>query len=177
MAEPRVPGGDPAALELPCGRTVPVAELDMGLREYSCGCGGTHAVVMDVHPLSRWVPESIVEVLRATVETADEWGEFGSLHLMGIVMEEFPEEVASVDVSEDGSVGYTMVWMTGFDSRRLHEVVVELLVELMEHAISHAPDDSAASRFEEQMLEFDVERFVEAYRRERDFEDEFDRAV
>jgi hypothetical protein len=34
-----------------------------------------------------------------------------------------------------------------------------------------------AAQFEEQMLEFDVSEFVDAYRAERDFEDEFDRAV
>jgi hypothetical protein len=177
MAEPRVPGGGSASFDLPCGRTVPVTDLDMGLRDYSCSCGERHAVVMDVHPLSRWVPESIVDVLRVTVETTDEFGEFGTPHLMGIVLEEFPEAVESVDVSEDGSVGYTMVWMTDFDSRRLHEVVVELLVELMEHAISHASDDAAISEFETQMLEFDVEAFVEDYRAQRDFENEYDRAV
>ena len=177
MAEPRVPGGDTAELDLPCGRSVAVHDLDMGLRDYECACGERHAVVMDVHPLSRWVPESIVDVLRVTVDTSDDWDEFGTVHIMGMVLEEFPEEVASVDLSEDGSVGYTLVWMTEFDSRRLHEIVVELLVELMEHAISHAEDGSVAAQFEEQMLEFDVGEFVEAYREQRDFDDEFDRAV
>jgi hypothetical protein len=67
--------------------------------------------------------------------------------------------------------------MTDFDARRLHAVVVELIVELMEHAVSHATDEDAASEFETQMLDFDVEEFVETYREQRDFEDEFDRAV
>jgi hypothetical protein len=174
MPEPRVPGGEAAELDLPCGRTLSIHDLDMGLRDYECGCGERHAVVMDVHPLSRWVPESIVEVLQVTVDTSDDWGEFGTVHVMGMVLEEFPESVTSTDVSEDGSVGYTMVWTTSFDSRRLHEVVVELLVELMEHAISHAEDGSVAAQFEEQMVQFDVGEFVEAYRRERDFDDEFD---
>ena len=84
---------------------------------------------------------------------------------------------SSADVSDDGSVGYAMVWMTDFDARRLHEVVVELVVELMEHAVSHASDENAVSQFEEQMFEFDVEEFVALYREQRDFEDEFDRAV
>jgi hypothetical protein len=177
MADPRVPGGGATELELPCGRSLRVSDLDMGMRDYACGCGADHAVVMDVHPLSRWVPEAIVDTLRETVETADDFEEFGTVHLMGIVLEEFPEQVTSLDVSEDGSVGYAMVWTTGFDSRRLHEVIVELLVELMEHAVSHATEDDAASAFETQMLEFDVEEFVTAYREQRGFETEFDRAV
>jgi len=45
----------------------------MGLREFDCECGETHAVVMDMHPLSRWVPEFLVEVLQETVEPADEF--------------------------------------------------------------------------------------------------------
>ncbi|MFB6204940.1 MAG: DUF5815 family protein [Haloglomus sp.] len=176
MTEPRVPGGRGAELDLPCGETIDAHDLDMGMREFRCGCGADHAVVVDVHPLSRWVPEALVETLRAAVETTDE-GEFGTTHVMGIVMEEFPEKVASADVSEDGHVGYAMVWVTDFDSRRLHEVVVELLVELMEHAVSHADDESAMSSFEQQMLEFDVAAFVEQYRRERDFEGEHDAPV
>lgn len=177
MAEPRVPGGRDSALELPCGETVSVYELDMGLREFSCDCGDAHAVVVDVHPLSRFVPEFLVDVLRATVETADDSPEFSTTHLMGIVLEEFPERIVAEDVSEDGNVGYAMLWVADFDSRRLHEVAVELLVELMEHAVSHAEDDSAVSEFEEQMLEFDVAAFVEEYRRERDFESEHDTAA
>jgi hypothetical protein len=174
MTEPRVPGGRTRTLSLPCGETVAVGDLDMGMREYACPCGERHAVVMDMHPLSRFVPEDLVAVLDQTVDTTT--GEaFGTTHVMGMVLEEFPESVTSTDVSEDGSVGYTMVWTTSFDSRRLHEVVVELLVELMEHAISHAEDGSVAAQFEEQMVQFDVGEFVEAYRRERDFDDEFDR--
>jgi len=65
-----------------------------------------------------------------------------------------------------------MVWVTEFDSRRLHEVVVELVVELMEHAASHADDDEALSAFEREMVEFDVSEFVEQYRAERDLEAE-----
>jgi len=175
MAEPRVPGGRGADLELPCGETVDVHDLDMGMRDLACVCGETHAVVVDVHPLGRFVPEFLVEVLRATVDTTDEDTEFGTAHLMGMVMEEFPERVAAEDVSEDGQVGYALVWVTDFDSRHLHEVVVELVVELMEHAISHADDDSAMSEFEEQMLRFDVAEFVDRYREDREFEGEFDR--
>ena len=176
MPDPRVPGGDRGRLELSCGETVHASDLDMGMREVRCDCGDVHAVVVDVHPVSRFVPESIVDVLRETIETDDDFPEFGTPHVMGIVMEEFPDEVAVADVSEDGSVGYAMVWVTGFDARRLHEVVVELLVELMEHAVSHADEDTAAE-FERQMMDFDVEAFVEEYREERDFESEVDTPV
>ncbi|MCU4742974.1 DUF5815 family protein [Halobacteria archaeon AArc-m2/3/4] len=177
MAEPRVPGDDSETIDLPCGTTVDPTALDLGMREYTCSCGDRHAVVMDLHPPSRFFPESLVEVLRETIETEDDFGEFGTPHLMGIVLEEFPDQVVAYDASETGSVGYTMCWMTDFDSRRLHEIVVELVVELMEHAVSHAEDDTAVSEFEEQMLEFDVESFVESYRAMRDFETEHDRPV
>ncbi|WP_255149054.1 DUF5815 family protein [Halorarius halobius] len=173
MTGPRVPG-DGDRLELPCGESVAVTDLDMGMREFDCDCGAVHAVVVDVHPLSRFVPEAIVETLRATVETADDAPEFSMAHLMGIVLEEFPEQVAAEDVSDDGAVGYAMVWVAEFDARRLHEIAVELIVELMEHAVSHAENDEAASQFEEQMLEFDVSAFVEQYRQEREFETEYD---
>ena len=176
MPEPRVPGGGSGALELPCGETMHAHDLDMGLREFDCGCGDRHAVVVDVHPVSRFVPESIVDVLRETVETDDEFPEFGTPHVMGIVLEEFPEKVAVADVSDDGHVGYALLWVTDFDSRRLHEIVVELLVELMEHAVSHG-DETTASRFEEQMMAFDVEAFVDRYREEREFDSEHDTAV
>ena len=173
METPRVPG-ESDALSLPCGRSVRPTEIDLGMREYACSCGDAHAVVTDVHPPSRFFPESVVETLRGVVDTDDEFGEFGTPHLMGIVMEEFPEEVVAEDVSEDGEVGYAVLWVTDFDSRRLHEIVVELVVELMEHAMSHADDTNASADFEEQMLSFDVEAFVDEYRDERDFEDEYD---
>jgi hypothetical protein len=162
MAEPRVPGGDEDALALSCGERIDPHTLDMGLREVSCDCGERHAVVLDVHPPSRFVPESLVAILRETVEPADDFEQFGTAHLLGMAMEEFPEEVAVEDASDDGEVGYALVWVTSFDSRRLHEVVVELVVELMEHAVSHAAEGDA---------------FVEQYRRERDFDDEFDSMV
>jgi hypothetical protein len=174
MAEPRVPDREMATITLPCERTIGVHDLDMGLRDFECSCGDRHAVVMDVHPLSRWVPESIVDILRVTVDTSDEWDEFGTVHLMGMVLEEIPEAVTSADLSEDGSVGYTMIWTTEFESQRLHEIIVELVVELMDHAISHAEDDTVGSQFEDQMHQFDVAEFVAAYRADRDFDDEFD---
>jgi len=175
MPTPRVPGDDDR-LELSCGETVRPVDLDLGIREFDCECGERHALVVDAHPISRFVPESIVDVLRESVETDDEFPEFGTAHVMGMVLEEFPEAIAASDVSDDGRVGYALVWVAEFDARRLHEIVVELLVELMDHAASHG-DEATAERFEEQMLEFDVTAFVEQYRRERDFDSEFDAPV
>ncbi|MWV63290.1 hypothetical protein GRS48_00375 [Halorubrum sp. JWXQ-INN 858] len=173
MAQPRVPGGDDDGLELACGRTVALGELDLGMREFDCDCGGTHAVVMDVHPPERFLPEFLVEVLREAIETtSEEMPEFDTPHLLGVVLEEFPEAVVAHDASEDASVGYAMVWVADFDAYRLHEVIVELVVELMEHAVSHAEDGEALSRFEEEMMAFDVTAFVDQYRAERDLDAE-----
>jgi hypothetical protein len=177
MAEPRVPGGDGDSLTLPCGESLDPSTLDMGLRDFRCDCGESHAVVMDVHPPSRFFPESLVEVLRTAVDTEDDFEEFGTPHLLGMTLEEFPEQVVSESFADDGSVGWSMLWVTEFDSQRLHEVVVELVVELMEHAVSHAEDEDAVGEFEEQMLAFDVAEFVEAYRAQRDFDSEYDRAL
>ncbi|MFC4550890.1 MULTISPECIES: DUF5815 family protein [Halorussus] len=177
MAEPGVPGGRGAELDLPCGESVHVHELDMGMREYDCACGESHAVVMDIHPPSRFVPEFLVAVLQETIDTDDDLGEFGTAHIMGVVMEEFPGDVTSENVEDDQDVGYALVWVTDFDSRRLHEIVVELLVELMEHAVSHAENDDAMAQFEDDMLNFDVSEFVEQYRRERDFTGPHDTAA
>jgi hypothetical protein len=173
MAEPRVPGERAADLALPCGESIDYHDLDMGLREFQCACGDSHALVMDMHPLSRFIPEDLVTILNEVVDTTDE-APFGMIHVMGMVLEEFPQQVVSADASDDGTVGFSLVWMTDFDSRRLHEIVVELIVELMEHAISHADDDNAMTDFESQMLEFDVHEFVDEYRTQRDFDDEFD---
>ena len=171
MAEPRVPGTGGEPLALPCGESVGLHDVDLGMRALDCACGERHAVVTDVHPPERFLPGFLVEALREVVETADadDLGEFGTPHLLGLVMEEFPGEVVAADASEDGHVGYAMVWVTSFDDRRLHEVVVELVVELMEHAMSHAGDDEAMAAFEEDMFAFDVAAFVEQYRAERDW--------
>lgn len=176
MASPRVPD-ESDRLELPCGEVVDVHNFDMGRREFECRCGGTHALVMDVHPLSRFLPEFLVDTLAETVEPSDETEELGTAHLMGIVMEEFPDDVVAKDVEDDGAIGCGMLWVTGFDSRRLHEIVVELVVELMEHAISHADDEAAREAFEEDMQAFDVATFVETYRADRDFDGESDTLV
>ena len=169
MAEPRVPGGRSEVLELPCGETMAVDEFDLGMRECNCECGSAHGVVMDVHPPNRFLPEFLVEVLREAIETtSEEMPEFDTPHLLGVVLEEFPELVVSYDASEDHDVGFALLWVTDFDSRRLHEVIVELVVELMEHAVSHADDTTALTEFEQQMHEFDIEEFVEEYRAQRD---------
>jgi hypothetical protein len=160
-------------LELPCGETVALGSLDLGMRELECDCGESHAVVMDMHPPTRFFPEFLVETLEEAIESdSEEMPDFGTPHLMGIVMEEFPEQVAVADASDDGDVGFALVWVTGFDSRRLHEILVELVVELMEHAVSHAESERAMTEFEEQMLEFDVQEFVDQYRAERDLDPE-----
>jgi len=178
MAEPRVPGGRESELELACGEVVDTHDgIDLGMREYDCACGQSHAVVMDMHPLARFVPEFLESVLLETIEPADDHETFTMAHLMGVVIEEFPEKVAVADATDDGAVGFSMVWVTDFDSRRLHEIVVELIVELMEHAVSHAEDDTMMTEFEEQMLEFDVAEFVDQYRAQRNFEDEHDTAI
>lgn len=171
MAQPRVPGGGGEAFELPCGETARVHEFDMGMREFACDCGETHAVVTDVNPPERFLPGFLVSLLRDAIETtSEEMPEFDTPHLMGIVLEEFPESVAVEDVSEDHDVGYTLLWVTAFDSRRLHEIIVELVVELMEHAVSHSDDAGAMTEFEERMLQFDVSEFVDEYRTQRDLD-------
>jgi hypothetical protein len=160
---------DPVTVELPCGERVGARAFDLGMREYECDCGARHAVVTDAHPSERFLPGVVVETLRDAVETtSEEMPEFGTPHLLGLVVEEFPGEVAAADVSDDPDLGYALLWVTDFDSRTLHETVVELVVELMEHAVSHAEDDTAVREFEASMLDFDVSEFVERYRAERD---------
>lgn len=177
MSEPRVPGDDGDTLALPCGEHVDPRNLDMGLREIACDCGDSHALVLDVHPPSRFLPESLVSILQETVEPADDFDEFTTAHLMGMAIEEFPEEVVSESFADDGTVGWSLLWITSFDARRLHEVVVELVVELMDHAVSHSDDADSSTEFEALMREFDVTEFVDQYRRQREFESEGDTAL
>lgn len=169
MATPRVPGTDPDEIDLPCGEEVPVSAFDLGMREYPCTCGERHAVVMDVHPPTRFVPPAVIEVLQEAVEPA-EGGEFGTHHLLGMVLEEMPERVVDANVAENGAIGCQYVWVSTFDSRRLHEVIVELLVELMDHAMTHSEDTDAREDFTATLETFDVAAFVERYREERDIE-------
>ncbi len=169
MAEPRVPGsGD--SLQLPCGERVHPCDLDLGMRAYDCSCGEAHAVVTDAHPLTRFVPEALVDSLQEVVETEDRFDQFTTAHALAMVHEEFPDQVARGDCADDGQVGYALVWVAGFDPRSLHRVVVELLVGLMDHAVEHAGNDAAVREFEAQLAQFDVAAFVDAYRREREFD-------
>lgn len=177
MTEPHVPGQSGGPITLPCGESIRLDALDLGMRAWGCGCGAEHAVVMDVHPLSRWIPESVETVLRETIDTADEFDAFGTVHLMGLVLEEYPDAVAAVDVSDHDALGASVVWITEMDPRRLHEIIVELLVELMDHAMSHADDETAQADFQASMRTFDIEAFVESYRADREFSDETDYAV
>ncbi|WP_232702755.1 DUF5815 family protein [Halobacterium wangiae] len=176
MTEPRVPGteANDDRIDLPCGERADQGTFDIGMREYACTCGDQHAVVMDMHPPSRFFPESIVSVLREAIAPAedDQFDEFGTPHLMGAVMEQLPDDVVAVDGTENGTVGWAMLWVTEMDARELHGVVVELMVELMDHAVSHADSDATATEFEEQMTDFDVAEFVDAYREAREWEDE-----
>ena len=169
MSGPRVPGAT-ESIELPCGTAIDPTAIDLGMRELTCECGERHAVVTDAHPPTRFLPGALVDVLREIVETDDDFEEFGTPHLLGIVLEEFPGEVAVHEAAEDGRVGYALCWITAFEARRLHEIVVELVVELMDHAMSHAGDDTAVAEFETLLGEFDVEAFVEEYRQTRDLD-------
>ena len=178
MTEPRVPGtesgGGGGGVELPCGESAALTDFDLGMREYDCACGSSHAVVMDMHPASRFLPEAIVSVLEEAVEPAedDAFETFGTPHLMGAVMEDVPDDVTVTDASDTGDVGYALLWVFEFDSRTLHEYVVDLVVELMDHAVSHAEDPSAQGEFESAMTDFDTSEFVAEYRKERDWEAE-----
>ena len=81
-------------------------------------------------------------------------------------------ERRSYDATEEPDVGFALLWVADFDSQALHERIVELVIELMEHAVSHADDTSALTEFEAKMHEFDVAEFVEQYREERNLEEE-----
>ncbi len=150
--------------------------FDLGMREYPCACGATHAVVMDVHPPDRFLPPFLVEILEGSIEpTSEEMPTFGTAHLMGLVIEEFPEAVTAEDVSEDGRIGAGIIWVTSFDARRLHMIIIELIIEVMDHAVSHSDDTGLIAGFEADMAEFDVEEFVDTYREERELSaDDFD---
>lgn len=173
MSDPGVPGRT-TDLALACGETIDVNDIDLGMRSIECACGDYHAVVTDAHPLARFVPEDFVAVLRDVVETDDDFDDFSTPHALAMVREEFPDDIVVEDCSDDGAVGFALVWIADFDSRHLHELVVELLVELMDHAVGHVEDEKAVEAFDEQLDQFDIEEFVDIYRRERDFETEFD---
>ena len=158
-------------LALPCGERVRPREFDLGTRAHDCACGETHAVVTDTDALARFVPPAVVDTLRAVVETDDAFDQFGIAHVMSMVQEEFPDQVVRADCTDDGAVGYALVWVCALAPQELHRVVVELLVELMDHAVGHAENEAAASEFDAQLSAFDVEDFVDAYREQRDASD------
>ncbi|MFB6110332.1 MAG: DUF5815 family protein [Halodesulfurarchaeum sp.] len=178
-AQPGVPSDESdAVIELPCGERKAVADLDLGMREFDCPCGGTHAVVLDPHPPTRFLPESVTESLAGTVETTGtDAEEFGMASLMGLVMETHPDRIAAHDAAEDGTTGFAIAWIADFDARRLHEIVVEAVIDLMAEAVSEAGDDSAVAAFTEHRSAFDVDEFVAEYRSVRNFDDEFDEPV
>ena len=169
MATPRIPGTDPDVVELPCGEEVPGPHFDLGMRDFDCACGERHGVVMDIHPPSRFFPPEVIEVLESMIEPAD-GTEFGTHHLLGLVIEEFPKQVVDANVAANGRIGCQYIWVSQFDSRRLHHVIVELVVELMDHAMSHSDDDSAKADFATSLDAFDVDAFVDRYRDERDLD-------
>ena len=177
MPTPGISREEPEELALSCGSTLRTEALDLGMRETDCSCGNSHAVVMDVHPLSRWIPETVEAILDETIETSDDYPSFSTIHLMGLVLEEYPDQVVAQDVSEEDALGAAVVWVTEFDSRRLHELIVELLLELMEHAMTHTEDSDGRAEFEEQLFAFDIEAFVDQYRSERGFSGPTDRPV
>lgn len=176
MANPGIPGDNRRIIDLPCHKSVAVETIDLGMRELQCECGSTHAVVVDAHPLSRFLPESTVSVLREVIEPNDSFPELGTVHVMGMVLEEYPDSTVTVDTSDNGSVGYSLLWITTFDSRELHERIVSLLLEVMEHAVSHGTADDAM-HFNDLRQSFNVEEFVSEYREIREFDSEFDQPV
>lgn len=169
MATPRIPGTDPDEIELPCGERVPLSTFDLGMRDLACDCGDRHGVVMDIHPPTRFFPPEVVDVLEATIEPTD-GSDFGTHHLLGLVLEEFPDQVVDANVADNGRIGCQYLWVTAFDSRRLHGVIVELIVELMDHAMTHSDDEGARSEFAASLDRFDVDTFVDRYRTERDLD-------
>jgi hypothetical protein len=164
--------GEPIVLS--CGVTINSHEIDLGMRELKCECGNLHAVVTDVNPLTRFLPDFLVNSLAQVIEVVDSerWGGFGMAHIMGLVIEECPEEVTFFDSKEDGYLGYSALWITEFNSFKLHEMIVELIIEIMEHAVSHSKNEISIQEFEKQMLSFNISEFVEKYREERDLDPE-----
>ncbi len=125
------------------------------MREFACDCGQTHGVVLDPHPLARFVPEFLTEVLHETIETTTTTMSSGRPTSWASSSRSSPRP-SSPRTCPRTAKSARAGWVTDFDSRRLHEIVVELLVELMEHAVSHAEDDDVVSEFEAKMLQFDV---------------------
>lgn len=150
-------------IKLPCGGQVDARQFDLSTQTMCCSCGDVHAVVTSAETLDRFVPEAVVDALRATVEPADTAEPFGVTHVLAKLHEEHPDRISSADLSEIGEVGYARLWVTRFDGRRLHEHVVEALIELMSHAMGQADNETAAA-FDQQLAAFDAAAFVDTYR-------------
>lgn len=157
-------------IELPCGEQTTVGELDLGQREIDCTCGDRHAVVYDVNPPSRFLPPTVVETLEETIEPADEFETFETAHLMGQVIEAYPDQVTTYNAGADSSVGFGIVWITSFDAQTLHEIVVRQTLALMETAISDE-QSTAYEQFQTAKEQFDVVEFTKQYRTQRDYEE------
>ncbi|MFB6162907.1 MAG: DUF5815 family protein [Halococcoides sp.] len=170
MPVPGVPTDDDPELELPCGETVDAREFDLNTSEIDCECGEAHGVVLDTDPLTRFVPDQMARILEETVKPRETDHTFGTLHAMGMLADEVPQTVASADVSENGDLGFNYVWVSDFTAREVHVLLVQLLVDLMDHAVDEVGDDSIKSQFTEQLEGLDVEEFVDQYRTERSFE-------
>ena len=56
---------------LPCGVSIESHSIDLGMRELKCECGEMHAVVTDINPLTRFLPEFLVNSLEEIIEVAD----------------------------------------------------------------------------------------------------------
>lgn len=149
-------------LELPCGEQIDARQFDPNTQTICCSCGESHAVVASAETLDRFVPDEVVEILRATVDP-EGTGSFGVTHVLAKVHATYPARISSADLSEVNDVGYAKLWVTEFDDRRLHEIVVEVLVELMSHMMEHADNETAVA-FEQQLAGFDAAAFVDAYR-------------
>jgi len=177
MSVPGVPTDDDPELELPCGETVDVREFDLNTSEIDCECGEAHGVVYDTDPLTRFIPEQMAHTLEETVKPRETDHTFGTLHAMGMLADEVPQTVASTDASEMGEVGFNYVWVSDFTAREVHVLLVQLLVDLMDHAVDQVGDDSIKSAFAERLDGLDVEEFVDEYRTQRSFDGPDDTAV
>jgi hypothetical protein len=174
--QPGVPDDpEPGPIELPCGESITAGDLHLGMRELRCDCGAAHAVVLDPHPPTRFLPTSVAEVLAETLATEGTDGEeFDTVALMGLLMDAYPERIVTHDAAEDGTTGYALAWIAEFDARELHERVVETVLGVMAEAVTEAGNEDATAAFTDHRSEFDVGEFVAEYREVRDFEDEFD---
>ena len=56
---------------LPCGTSIDSHRIDLGMRELKCECGKTHAIVTDINPLTRFLPEFLVVSLEELIEVRD----------------------------------------------------------------------------------------------------------